>query len=317
MGLQKIDVGITERIAPNKGPTSSADYNASMEEIINSLAQLSVAWNTQLQPLIDTLPGGSTGVNKDSRTETPNPFLNGFDGSQLFTDMTSTPVLDNGRFYDNLLRRPLTLKETFNKIQDQVNRSIQDLDVKIAQVNKNNGLTPRQKQAIGSRIFDPGTDSSPSSLDGLINVHSRYIDQIALDISGSTDYLIGNGAQSLIYSLVEQLQAIQDAHNYDSNFNTMNHAHLKFHEHRYHVAPVGEINGVNRDYYLPSGEEFIPGSLRVVVNGVELKKSKYYTEHPNNKGFSITNIRAPLEADLNGSDDMLWIHYEIETTGES
>lgn len=317
MGLQKIDVGITERIAPNKGPTSSADYNASMEEIINSLAQLSIAWNTQLQPLIDTLPGGSTGVDKDARTETPNPFLNGFDGSQLFTDLTSTPVSDNGRFYDSLLRRPLTLKETFNKIQNQLNQNIQDLDVRIAQVNKNNGLTPRQKQAIGSRIFDPGTDSSASSLDGIANTHSRFIDQIALDISGSQTYLIGNGAQSLPFSLLEQIRAIQDAHNYDLNFNTLNHSHLKFHEHRYHVSPIGDINGINRDYYLPSGEEFVPGSLRVIVNGVELKKSKYYTEHPNNKGFSITSIRPPLEADANASDDMLWIHYEIETTGES
>jgi hypothetical protein len=316
MGLQKIDVGITERIAPNKGPTSSADYNASMEEIINSLAQLSIAWNTQLQPLIDTLPGGSTGVDRDTRTQNPNPFLNGFDGSQLFTDLTSTPISDSGRFYDLISRRPLTLKETFNKIQDQLNQSIQNLDVKIAQVNKNNGLTPRQKQAIGSRIFDPGTDSSLSSIDGIIGIQSRYIDQIALDISGSTNYLIGNGTQSLVYSLVEQLKAMQEAHNYDSNFNKMDHGHLKFHEHRYHVAPIGAINGINRDYFLPSGEEFVAGSLRVMVNGIELKKSKYYTEHPNNKGFSITSIRDPLEADLNGSDDMLWIHYEIETTGE-
>lgn len=316
MGLQKIDVGITERIAPNKGPTSSADYNASMEEIINSLAQLSIAWNTQLQPLIDTLPGGSTGINKDERTEVPNPFKNGFDGSQFYTDLTSSPVSDNGRFYDGLQKRPLTLKETFNKIQDQLNQSIQDLDIKIAQVSKNNGLTPRQKQAIGSRIFDPGTESSPSSLDGLSDLHSRQIDQMALDISGDENYLLGNGAQTLAHSILEQLAAIQAAHNYDSNFNSMDHRHLKFHDHRYHIAPIGALNGVNRDYYLPSGEEFIPGSLRVIVNGVELKKSKYYTEHPNNKGFSITPIRPALESDLNGSDDMLWIHYEVEITGE-
>jgi hypothetical protein len=316
MGLQKIDVGITERIAPNKGPTSSADYNASMEEIINSLAQISIAWNTQLQPLLDTLPGGSTGINKDQRSEVPNPFLNGLDGSQLFTDLTSSSVLDNGRFYDGLLKRPLTLKETFNKIQDQLNQSIQDLDIKIAQVNKNNGLTPRQKQAIGSRIFDPGTESSPSSLDGLSDLHSRQIDQMALDISGNQNYLIGNGSQSLTYSILEQLQAIKNAHNYDPNFNSMDHRHLKFHEHRYHVTPIGAINGLNRDYYLPSGEEFVPGSLRVVINGVEQKKSKYYTEHPNNKGFSITPIRPALESDLNASDDMLWIHYDIEITGE-
>lgn len=316
MGINKIDVGITERIAPNKGPTSSADYNATMEEIINSLAQISIAWNTQLQPLLDTLPSGSTGINKDERTETPNPFINGLDGSQLYTDLTSTTVSDNGRFYNTTDKRPLTLKETFNKIQDQLNQNIQELDIKIAQINRDNGLTPRQKQAIGSRIFNPGTDSSSTSLDGMVDRHARDIDQIALDISGDADYLVGNGAQSLQYAILQQLQAIQAAHNYDSAFNTMDHRHLKFHEHRYHVTPIGAIDGSNRDYYLPSGEEFIPGSLRVVVNGIEIKKSKYYVEHANNKGFTITPYRPALEADLDGSDDMLWIHYEVSITGE-
>lgn len=316
MGLNKIDVGITERIAPNKGPTSSADYNATMEEIKNSLAQISIAWNTQLQPLLDTLPSGSVGINKDERTETPNPFLNGFDGSQLYTDLTSTPVSDNGRFYNEVSRRPFTIKETFNKIQNQLNQNIQDLDIKIAQVNKNNGLTPRQKQAIGSRIFDPGTESSSTSLDGLVDIHSRYIDQLGLDIAGDPNYLQGNGSQSLAFSILQQLKAIKDSHNYNSDFNTMDHRHLKFHEHRYHISPIGALNGLNRDYYLPSGETFVPGSLRVIVNGVELKKSKYYTEHPNNKGFSITSIRPALESDASGSDDMLWIHYDVDITGE-
>lgn len=316
MALNKIDIGITERIAPNKGPTSSADYNATMEEIKNSLAQLSIAWNTQLQPLLDTLPTGSTGINKDARTSVPNPFVNGFDGSQIYTDLTSTTVSDNGRFYNTVDKRPLTIKETFNKIQSQLNQNIQDLDIKIAQVNKSNGLTPRQKQAIGSRIFDPGTESSPSSIDGLVDIHNRYIDQMALDISGNPEYLIGNGAQSLTYSILAQLKAIQEAHNYNENLNTMNHRHLKFHEHRYHITPIGALNGTNRDYYLPSGEEFIPGSLRVIINGAEQKKSLTYVEHPNNKGFTITNFRPALENDGHGSNDYIWIHYDIEITGE-
>jgi hypothetical protein len=316
MALQKIDVGITERIAPNKGPTSSADYNATMEEVRNSIAQISIAWNTQLQPLLDTLPNGSTGINKDNRTETPNPFLNGFDGSQLYTDLTSSTVSDNGRFYNTISKRPLTVKETFNKIQSQLNQNIQDLEIKIAQVNKSNGLTPRQKQAIGSRIFDPGTESSPSSLDSLVDSYARSIDQLALDLSGNSNYLQGNGAQSLAHSIMAQLTAIQAAHNYDANFNSVDHRHLKFHEHRYHVAPIGAVDGTNRNYYLPSGDEFVPGSLKVIINGAEQKKSLTYTEHPNNKGFTITPYRQALENDGHGSNDLLWIHYDIDTTGE-
>ena len=39
-------------------------------------------------------------------------------------------------------------------VQDQLNDAIQDLQVKIAQVSLNSGVTSRQRQAIGSRIFD-------------------------------------------------------------------------------------------------------------------------------------------------------------------
>ncbi len=315
MGLNKIDIGVTTRIAPNKGPTSSIDYNSSMEEIRNSLAQVYEVWNNQLQPLLDTLPSGLTGIERAARTEFPNPFANGLDGSQIYTDLTSTSVTDDGRFFDEDKQRPVTMKETFNKIQNQLNENIQDLEVKIAKVDKQSGITPGQKQTIGARVFDPGTDSSPTSLDGKTNGLERSVDQIALDISGDAAYLQGNGAQTLMHSILEQLEAIHDAHAYDSNFNVMSHLHLKFHEHRCHIKPVGVLNGTNVDYYLPSGEEFVKGSLKTIINGVEQEKNIIYTEHPNNKGFTITAARPPLEDDGHGSNDRLWIHYEIQSTG--
>lgn len=316
MGIDKIDIGVVERVAPNKGPTSSIDYNSSMEEIKNSLAQISEVWNSQLYPLLDSLPTGIYSINRDDRTEDPNPFKNGFDGSQIYTDLTSTNTTDDGRFFDESKARPLTLKETFNKIQNQLNENIQDLEVKIAKVDKQSGITPRQKQAIGSRIFDPGTDSSPTSLDGKADALERAMDQVAKDISGRSDYIQGNGAQSIPYALIDQLKAIQASHDYDKNFNKMTHRHLKFHEHRHHVTPVGAINGTNKKYYLPNGEIFITGSLVVVVNGVEQQKRIMYTENPDNKGFEFTINRSALENDGHGSNDSLWIHYEVECTGE-
>lgn len=316
MGLNKIDIGVTTRIAPNKGPTSSMDQNSSFEEVRNSLAQLYEVWNNQLQPLIDTLPSGLTGIEREARTETPNPFENGLDGSQMYTDLTSTSVTDDGRFYNETKRRPFTMKETFNVIQNQVNESIQDLEVKIAKVDKQSGVTPGQKQAIGVRLFDPGTDSSPTSLDGKTSKLERSLDQIALDFSGDTNYLQGNGAQTMMHSIFEQIKSIQESHSYDQNFNLMSHNHLKFHEHRYHIKPVGAINGTNRDYYLPSGEEFVKNSLRLVVNSAEQPRGLTYTEHPNNKGFSIIDTREPLENDGQKSNDFMWIHYDVQSTGE-
>ena len=78
MTIRKIDMGVIERVAPSRGPTSSSDFNSTMEEIRNALTEFSLAWNNGLQPLLDTLPGGLTGIDIDSRTDTPDPFSNGF-----------------------------------------------------------------------------------------------------------------------------------------------------------------------------------------------------------------------------------------------
>lgn len=327
MTIRKIDMGVIERVAPSRGPTSSSDFNSTMEEIRNSLTAFSLAWNNSLQPLLDTLPGGLTGIDLDARTDNPNPFLNGFDGSQIYTDMTATPVVDEGRFYDGDSSRPLTIKETFNGIQRQINDKIQTLEVQIAKINNESAVTARQKQAIGMRIFDPTTESSPTSLDGQISDMSKNIDQIALDISGSSNYLQNSGAQTLLYSLMDQIAAIHAAHDYNPNFNEMSHNHLQFHDHRYHVTPQGALDGANRDYYLPGDEAFIPGTLKVIVNGIELKKETYYYEHPNRLGFTITeNMPAlidaqtgleALEQDGSGSDDLIWIHYDVDTSGDA
>lgn len=320
-------MGVIERVAPNRGPTSSADFNSTMEEIRNSLTEFSLAWNNSLQPLLDTLPGGLTGIDLDKRTDTPNPFVNGFDGSQLYTDMTATPVVDEGRFYDEDKSRPLTVKETFNGIQRQINDKIQNLEVQIAKINNESAISARQKQVIGMRIFDPTTESSPNSLDGQVSDLSKNVDQLALDLSGDENYLQNSGAMTLLHSIKDQLEAIQQAHDYNPHFNTMSHNHLQFHDHRYHVTPQGALDGANRDYFLPGDEEFIPGTLRVVVNGMELKRDVYFYEHPNKKGFTITESLPPLidaqtglgalEADGDGSDDMIWIHYDIDTSGNA
>lgn len=312
MAISKIDMGVIERYAPSTGPTSSSDYNATLQEIINTLTQIQLSWNTELHPVIDSLPGGDTVVIREDRSDSPNVFVNGLDGSQLYLDSTSTTLTDDGKYYDETLSRPLTVKESIENVQDQLNESIQNLQVEIAQVGTNTGITSRQKQAIGSRIFDPETTSSSTSLDGALQEAIRDIDQIALDISADTNYLTNSGAQTLTYCILDQLKALQDAHTYNPTFNTADHSAIPVHSHRYNITPVGDLNGLNKTYYTPGAEEFTADTLRVIVNGFELRKYIDYTPHANNKGFDITASHRALENDGSGSDDDLWIHYDIE-----
>lgn len=312
MSVDKIDVSVVERIAPAKGPTSSSDYNATLQEVTNDLIQLSLAWNSQLQPLLDTLPSGNTNIIREERTDDPDPFVNGLDGSQIHLDGTSTALTDNGKYFSESLDRPLTVKESLENVQDQLNDAIQELQVKIAQVSISSGITSRQRQAIGARIFNPETASSPTSLDGLVNKNERNIDQVALDLSGDPNYLTNTGAMSLDYAVFAKIQAIFDAHDHNPVFNTVSHQNLQLHEHRYHQAPAGSINGINKEYFLPGTEVFAPGSLRVIVNGLEIQKTKFYTEKADNRGFDFTAAFTALENDNVGADDYLWIHYDVE-----
>jgi len=312
MTINKIDIGVVERYAPNRGPTSSSDYNATLQEVINALTQIQLSWNTEMHPVLDSLPGGGTTIIRENRGDTPDPFNNGLDGSQIYLDLTSTTLTDDGKYYDKNQSRPLTVKESLENIQDQLNSAIQSLQVEIAQIGTNTGITSRQKQAIGSRIFDPETTSSANSIDGTLQVASRNIDQIALDISSDVNYLTNTGAQSLQYALLQQIQAIQDAHSYNPVFNTMDHGHIIVHAHRYNVTPVGDLNGLNKIYYTPGGEEFIQDTLRVILNGFELQKFIDYTPHSSRKGFDITVSHRALENNGVGADDNLWIHYDVE-----
>jgi hypothetical protein len=312
-GVNKIDVSIVERYAPNRGPTSSADYNATIQETINSLSQIALSWNTEIQPLLDSLPGGNTFFIRENRSATPNPYINGLDGSQIFLDSTSTDITDEGKYFNSLLSRPLTVKESLENVQSQLNQSVQDILVRIAQVSEDTGITARQKQAIGSRIFDPETSSNPSSIDGKLQTLERNLDQVAMDISGSLDYFTNSGAKSLVYTLLQQIQSIQEAHNYNSASNVVNHDNIPRHIHRYHVVPLGQLDGVNRSYDIPGGERFIAGSLRVIVNGLELQQGKHYAERSiDRRGFNLNPSQPALESDGANADDTIWVHYDID-----
>lgn len=313
MGVSKLDMSIVERVAPSRGPTSSRDYNATFQEVLNSMTQIAISWNDEVQPLLDTLPSGTTNIIRENRTDSPNPFLNGLDGSQIYMDLTSTSLTDDGKFYDTDLERPLTIKESLESVQGQLNDSVQDILVRIAQVAENTGITARQKQAIGSRVFDPETVSNPASIDGKLQTVERNLDQVGLDLAGDLDYFNNNGAQSLVYTILQQLESIQDAHNYNSATNGLDHTNIPRHIHRYHVPPIGALNGVNKSFDIPGGEKFVAGSLRVIVNGLELKKTRDFSERSvDRKGFNLSPSYPAPENDGINTDDDVWVHYDID-----
>lgn len=99
-------------IAPQQ-ITNQSEVKASFQEILDDANNIANQWNDTLQPLIDSLPGGRRRVLASARSTSINPVLNGFDGSQVFMDMTSTPQNYSGLLYNLKYNRPKTIKETF------------------------------------------------------------------------------------------------------------------------------------------------------------------------------------------------------------
>lgn len=311
-GLDKIDVAVVERLAPRSGPTSSANFNATLQEIINSFAQVSNVWNNNLQPLIDSLPTGSTVIPRESRSSDPNPFDNGFDGSQVYLDMTSDELTEEGKYFDIDLNRPVTIKEALINLESKLTQDIQDVLIELARVSQTSGITTRQKQSIGARIFDPEQTSSSNSLDGLVQTLIRYTNQLELDIAADSAYLTGEGVQTLDFSILAQLAAIQAGHDYDPVFNTITHDDLDIHTHKFHITPVGSLNGINKEFFLPGTEEFVPGSLQIFENGLQLRKTYSYSEKANQRGFDLTAFHTAPFNDGSPSSDWVWMHYILK-----
>jgi hypothetical protein len=115
--VETIQILFQVRNARKRGPTSSDQYNDSIEEIAHDFAALSSQWNNRLVPVISALPDGTVDSTIDA-------YANGLDGSNMYVDADSS-VSSNSTYYNTLSTRPYTVLEQFNNVYTLVN-TIQD-----------------------------------------------------------------------------------------------------------------------------------------------------------------------------------------------
>lgn len=218
--LNKLIGNFAKRHVPKRGPLSSEDYNNTFDELLADFNSLITQWNNSLQPLIDSLPNGGTLIAYEDRTSEIDPFVNGFDGSQFYMDLVASDELDEGYYYDSTNKRPLTVKESFSKLREELQASIEVVSNQVGLIDAATGLTVRQKQRIGLNIFDEEEASSGDSLDGLIVSALKRLNQLAADIwnddgeiGDQPGYLFGStgtqtkGNGTTIVDLISNLQA--------------------------------------------------------------------------------------------------------------
>ena len=180
--IPKVVGSFSKRPVPKRGAISSDDYNDTFDDLIADLNQIFSSWNQYIQPLLDSLPSGDSPVALEDRVSGINPFVNGLDGSQFYLDQTAAEDVDDGYFFDSDLERPLTVKEALEKVEDDLNVKINNINNQLGLIDAATGLTTSMKARIGMNIFDEDETSSSDSLDGLTQMFQQYFLQLSADI---------------------------------------------------------------------------------------------------------------------------------------
>ena len=179
--------------------------------ISTRISEIVSEWNTELYPLLSTLPQGTLDPRFPNAISPPNPKRNGFDGSNIYVDNSATSTSGGGKFWDLARLRPITVKESIDNLYSSISSQIALLQAGVAQTTS--GLSETMKKKIGYNIFDGSQISSATSLDGLSQSHSRHLLQLARDLYDDLyDTWTTDGSASLTYSVRDQVNSLLTIH---------------------------------------------------------------------------------------------------------
>lgn len=195
--LNELFISLEKRNAPKRGPTSSYAWNDIFDEIITDLGNIQTEWNDHILPVFNGLPDGTDDTSIDA-------YINGLDGKNVYVDATvvsTSPILT---YFNSTKLRPSTIKEALDDLYTKIETEIDTINTRIDTASL--GLTTVQKERIGSNIFDSGTISSSSSLDGKSENNRLNLLQLAKDLyDQSLASLDNDGAANLSYSVADMV----------------------------------------------------------------------------------------------------------------
>lgn len=181
--VNKVRVNFVRRTIPRRGPFSTEDYNASMEELAVDLADFGARWNTEVYPVLNTLPRGSIDTDGGGRWpgagSMPDAIENGLDGDNMFVDNAASLTQDDGLFWDSTNSRPKTIRESSRDIDDRLTSIYAELSEGLLDVS--NGLSSDQWDKLGLWVKD-GTASAVTSVSYKARTGWTYLNELVLDV---------------------------------------------------------------------------------------------------------------------------------------
>jgi hypothetical protein len=150
--VNQIRVNFVRRTIPRRGSFSTDGYNASMEELAVDLADFSARWNTEMYPILNSLPRGTDETRWSGATSIPDAVADGLDGDHMFVDNSASTSQDDGLFWSTTYSRPKTVRESSRDIDDRLTSVNTTLEAAIAGMS--NGLTSDQWTRLGAWVND-------------------------------------------------------------------------------------------------------------------------------------------------------------------
>lgn len=231
-----------KRPFPKSGPSSSDDYNSSIQELSVDLQNLFTFLNTEVYPVLASLPLGTDDRRWDLK-DTLKPQSHGLHGAQMFMDNLASAARDDGRYWDSSNLRPKTLKEVATHLYTSIDTLEDTFSGKVEAISS--GLTGAQWDRVGHWVRDGGTTHLPTtSLDGQIQelkgnvaAHDNEIDYMQI-FMGKT----GDGSETPTYSthipvgvgVTWQLNLLADTYSLEKAIGLLDAAHrleVEFEDH--------------------------------------------------------------------------------------
>lgn len=207
----------TSGTVPIIDQTSSVNALQQITDILRGiqadLSQVITEYNSEVYPVLSTLPQGASDSNWSSLTDAVYPNRNGFDGTQFFLDRAASSSTDGGRYFRTDVSRPKTVKEVLNHVYSEINNGIDAIRAEVASLSTS-GVSSAAQNRIGINIFDSTQASSSDSLDGLTASNQRHILQLARDVyDDDHDSWTATGTPLLTnYSVRDMLDALLQLH---------------------------------------------------------------------------------------------------------
>ena len=181
--VNKVRVNFVRRTIPRRGPFSTEDYNASMEELAVDLADFGARWNTEVYPVLNTLPRGSIDTDGGGRwvgaSSMPDAIDGGLDGDHMFVDNAASTTQDDGLFWDSTNSRPKTIRESSRDIDDRLTSIYTELSESLLDIS--NGLSSDQWDRLGGWVKDSSTDLV-TSVSYKARTGWTYLNELILDV---------------------------------------------------------------------------------------------------------------------------------------